>query len=103
MGLFSQSQIPGIPSMTIGEYVALATYVGRVFYIDFREVKVEMLLEGVNGMGYYLCRWRDTDEVYFTQPLEVLIHFDDQNNPIIDFPNDLDLESKFFFGSNKKP
>lgn len=71
-------------TMTVEEFTALAHYVQRIFFIDYREVRVEFLLDTPMG-GHYLCRWRDTDEVWLASALEVLVHFDDNDQPIRDF------------------
>lgn len=67
---------------------ALEFYVGKHYYIDFNKVHIEFLLGGDEGPPFYLCRWDWSDEVFCASPLEILVHFDDDSNPIKDFDFD---------------
>lgn len=69
----------------MNNYSCLEHYVGKVFYIDFNSVKVEMVLGGESGPPYFLCRWEWSNCVFCAEPYEVMCHFDDSLNPIKDF------------------
>lgn len=60
--------------------------VGRYFYIDFRQVKIETTYHIINKR-YYLCRWTDTCEVWTCPAEEIFIFFDDNGKALKDFDN----------------
>ena len=62
----------------------LEQYVGKVFYLDFCEVVIVSVLGGIAGPPFFLCKYSWSDSVYCASPLEVLPHFDDNKEPIID-------------------
>ena len=63
----------------------LEQYVGKIYYMDFLEIKVEMVLGGVSGPPFFLCKWIYSDQVFCSEPYEVLCNFDDNLRPIKDF------------------
>ena len=65
-------------------YSALSSYVGKVFYMDYSEVKIVCLFGGEAGPPFFLCKWLWSDPVYCADPIDILPHFDDNLNPIKD-------------------
>ncbi len=66
----------------------LEKYVGKVFYQHYSEIEILSLLGGEVGPPFYLCKWRWSDNVYCAEPLDVIVHFDDNYNAIkdLEFP-----------------
>ena len=63
-------------------YALLESYVGKVFYMDYSEVHVVLLLGGEVGPPFFLCKWVWSDQVYCAEPEEVLVHFDDSGESL---------------------
>lgn len=74
--------------------VTLEKYVGKTFQLDFLEVQVLYLLGGEAGPPFFLCKWVWSDYVYCADIYDVITHFDDNFNPIIDSDIDTILEDK---------
>lgn len=64
--------------------VELERYVGKTFQLLYSEVEVVYLLGGEGGPPFFLCKWKYTDNVYCADPMDVIVHFDDNYNPIKD-------------------
>lgn len=66
----------------------LQKYVGKVFVSGFNEISVELLLGGEGGPPFFMCKWIWSDQVYCCDPMEVLMHFDDNYNSLDDIEQD---------------
>ena len=75
------NQISVIPS----HLSVLEKYVGKVFYHEYNEIEIILLLGGIAGDAFFLCRMVWSDYVYCSDPLEVLPLFDDYLQPYDDF------------------
>lgn len=60
----------------------LERYVGKVYVEEFNEIKILSLLGGVAGPPFYLCQYAWADLVFCADPMEVLVHFNDQGEPL---------------------
>lgn len=59
----------------------LNLYVGRTFYRDYNEIDIVGLYGGIGGPPFFLCKWKWSDHVYCSDPLEVISMFDDNLKP----------------------
>ena len=60
----------------------LHKFVGKTYYEDFNEVKILNMLGGVSGEPFFVCQYTWADDVFCADPMEVLVHFDDQGEPL---------------------
>lgn len=65
-------------------FTELEKYVGKTFYMDYNEVDVLLVLGGEAAPPFFLCKWKWSDSVYCADPMDVIVHFDDNYNPIKD-------------------